>query len=146
MINRINLILQAKNITAKQFAEEIGIQPSGMSHIMGGRNNPSLEFVSKVIRRYPEIDANWLLLGKGEMYMGTKNEESKMKNEVMRSEPTLFSEPDPLPAPEEKAPLPAPEAVKLAMAAEGFDTVVFMGAGDMDGMARAALGGPAVNP
>ena len=68
MINRINLILRAKNITAKQFAEEIGIQPSGMSHIMSGRNNPSLEFVSKVIRRYPEIDANWLLLGKGAMY------------------------------------------------------------------------------
>ena len=39
MINRINLILQAKNITAKQFAEEIGIQPSGMSHILSGRNN-----------------------------------------------------------------------------------------------------------
>lgn len=68
MINRINLILQAKNITAKQFAEEIGIQPSGMSHILGGRNNPSLDFVSKVLRRYPEIDANWLLLGRGQMY------------------------------------------------------------------------------
>lgn len=68
MINRINLILRAKNITARQFAEEIGIQPSGMSHILGGRNNPSLDFVLKVIRRYPEIDANWLLLGKGEMY------------------------------------------------------------------------------
>ena len=77
MINRINLILQAKNITAKQFAEEIGIQPSGMSHILSGRNNPSLEFVSKVIRRYPEIDANWLLMGKGQMYgeLGIKNEE-----------------------------------------------------------------------
>ena len=70
MINRINLILKAKNITARQFAEEIGIQPSGMSHIMSGRNNPSLEFVNKVVRRYPEIDANWLLLGRGEMYMG----------------------------------------------------------------------------
>ena len=69
MINRINLILKAKNITARQFAEEIGIQPSGMSHIMSGRNNPSLEFVNKVVRRYPEIDANWLLLGRGEMYM-----------------------------------------------------------------------------
>ena len=68
MINRINLILQAKNITARQFAEEIGIQPSGMSHILGGRNNPSLDFVAKVLRRYPEIDANWLLLGRGEMY------------------------------------------------------------------------------
>lgn len=68
MINRINLILKAKNITAKQFAEEIGIQQSGLSHILGGRNNPSLDFVTKVIRRYPEIDANWLLLGRGEMY------------------------------------------------------------------------------
>lgn len=68
MINRINLILRAKNITARQFAEEIGIQPSGMSHIMGGRNNPSLDFVTKVIRRYPEIDANWLIMGRGAMY------------------------------------------------------------------------------
>lgn len=60
--------MRAKNITAKQFAEEIGIQPSGMSHILGGRNNPSLEFAMKVLRRYPEIDANWLLLGRGAMY------------------------------------------------------------------------------
>lgn len=89
MINRINLILRAKNITARQFAEEIGIQPSGMSHILGGRNNPSLEFVSKVLRRYPEIDANWLLLGRGEMYSGG----GIMKNEDMSraSEPTLFA-------------------------------------------------------
>jgi transcriptional regulator with XRE-family HTH domain len=123
MINRINLILQAKNITAKQFAEEIGIQPSGMSHILSGRNNPSLEFVSKVIRRYPEIDANWLLMGKGQMYgeLGIKNEEFAplrsqavsplepgrgMRNEESLSEPTLFSaplsEPAPLPEPREE--------------------------------------------
>ena len=68
MVNRINLLLKAKNITARQFAEEIGIQPSGMSHILSGRNNPSLDFVMKVIRRYPEIDINWLMFGKGEMY------------------------------------------------------------------------------
>ena len=99
MINRINLILRAKNITAKQFAEEIGIQPSGMSHILGGRNNPSLDFVTKVVRRYPEIDANWLLLGKGEMYtsgVGTSQP----------SEPTLFAPPEPTPSPVE---LPEPE-------------------------------------
>ena len=94
MINRINLILRAKNITAKQFAEEIGIQPSGMSHILSGRNNPSLEFVSKVIRRYPEIDANWLLLGKGEMYG-----QLGMRDEEPLPEPTLFSAPLPEPAP-----------------------------------------------
>ena len=101
MINRINLILQAKNITAKQFAEEIGIQPSGMSHILSGRNNPSLEFVNKVIRRYPEIDANWLLLGKGQMYgqLGIRNEESVIRNQGFSSEPTLFSIPEAPPSP-----------------------------------------------
>lgn len=68
MVNRINLILKAKNITPRQFADEIGIQPSGMSHIMSGRNNPSLDFVMKVVRRYPEIDIKWLMFGQGEMY------------------------------------------------------------------------------
>lgn len=102
--------MQAKNITAKQFAEEIGIQPSGMSHILSGRNNPSLEFVNKVIRRYPEIDANWLLLGKGQMYgqFGMMNEELGMRNEGFLSEPTLFSVPEAAPSP---APIytPTPE-------------------------------------
>ena len=51
MIDRINLLLKNKNISARQFAEEIGIQPSGMSHILSGRNNPSLDFVMKVMAR-----------------------------------------------------------------------------------------------
>ena len=71
MVDRINLILKVKNITPKQFAEEIGIQPSGMSHIMSGRNRPSLDFVMKVVTRYPEIDIRWLTLGIGEMYVPT---------------------------------------------------------------------------
>lgn len=70
MVNRINLLMQAKNLTARQFAEEIGIQPSGMSHILSGRNNPSLDFVMKVIRRWPEINISWLMFGTGEMYAG----------------------------------------------------------------------------
>jgi len=69
MVDRINLILKAKNITARQFAEEIGIQPSGMSHILSGRNRPSLDFVMKVVTRYPEIDIKWLTLGEGEMFV-----------------------------------------------------------------------------
>ena len=63
-------LLKAKNITARQFAEEIGIQPSGMSHILSGRNNPSLDFVMKVVRRWPEVNISWLMFGKGEMYAG----------------------------------------------------------------------------
>ena len=117
MINRINLILKAKNITARQFAEEIGIQPSGMSHIMSGRNNPSLEFVNKVVRRYPEIDANWLLLGRGEMYMtgsagltpdpspkergGLTPNPSPKERGMGSVEPTLFSMPEAMQGAEE---------------------------------------------
>lgn len=81
MVDRINLILKAKNLTSRQFAEEIGIQPSGMSHILSGRNRPSLDFVMKVINRYPEIDIKWLTLGEGEMYSTTVS--------VPRKEPSL---------------------------------------------------------
>lgn len=88
MINRINLILRAKNITARQFAEEIGIQPSGMSHILGGRNNPSLDFAVKVLKRYPEIDANWLLLGKGAMYGNTADKETFHETSLQTSQET----------------------------------------------------------
>lgn len=78
MIDRINILLKAKNITARQFAEEIGIQPSGMSHILSGRNNPSLEFIMKVMKRWPEININWLMFGKGELYVG--NQESVVED------------------------------------------------------------------
>ncbi len=97
MIDRINLILKAKNVTARQFAEEIGIQPSGMSHILSGRNNPSLDFVMKVIRRYPEIDINWLMFGKGEMYDSQHShpqpEEPVAKSVSPRSEPSVPKDP-----------------------------------------------------
>ena len=99
MINRINLILRAKNITARQFAEEIGIQPSGMSHILGGRNNPSLEFVSKVLRRYPEIDANWMLLGRGEMYRSGVTPTPTAAEPMEPSDPSLFEEEVPMEEP-----------------------------------------------
>lgn len=101
MIDRINLILRAKNITARQFAEEIGIQPSGMSHILGGRNNPSLEFVSKVLRRYPEIDANWLLLGRGGMYSDMPASSLPVGQPAQEQEPQSAPEsaPQPQPAP-----------------------------------------------
>ncbi len=76
MIERINLIMRAKNITASQFADEINIQRSGMSHIMSGRNKPSLDFIMRVLKRYPEIDTDWLLFGKGEMYATAKQAEN----------------------------------------------------------------------
>ena len=66
MVSRILELIRQKNLTPSQFVDEIGTQRSGMSHIISGRNNPSLEFVLKVLKRYPEVKAEWLLNGAGE--------------------------------------------------------------------------------
>jgi transcriptional regulator with XRE-family HTH domain len=67
MNNRIALVIQAKNITPSQLADELGVQRSGVSHIMTNRNKPSLEFIQKLLKKYPDISTNWILFGEGPM-------------------------------------------------------------------------------
>ncbi len=68
MKDRILKFLSSENKTSAQFAEEIGVQPSGVSHILSGRNNPSLDFVIKMLHKYPNLSTEWLLFGKEPMY------------------------------------------------------------------------------
>jgi transcriptional regulator with XRE-family HTH domain len=65
MINRITLLLKHINLNAAQFADKIGVQRSSISHVLSGRNKPSLEFIQKVMTAYPEINSDWLISGKG---------------------------------------------------------------------------------
>lgn len=74
MKERIIQFLKEENKSSAQFAEEIGVQPSGISHIISGRNNPSLEFITKMLERYNYLSTDWLLFGKGEMY-GVKHKQ-----------------------------------------------------------------------
>ena len=61
---RIKNIIQKNELTASGFAEKIGVQRSGISHILSGRNKPSLEFLSKIQTTFKEVEYDWLLLGK----------------------------------------------------------------------------------
>lgn len=70
MKDRIITLIKAMNYTSAQFADEIGVQKSGISHIISGRNNPSLDFVQKILQRFPEINMEWLIMGKGQMIKG----------------------------------------------------------------------------
>lgn len=63
MTDRIKQILEHKKLTASQFSNMIGVQPSSLSHILSGRNKPSLDFIQKILKTFPEIDADWLLFG-----------------------------------------------------------------------------------
>ncbi|HJZ39504.1 MAG TPA: helix-turn-helix transcriptional regulator [Bacteroidales bacterium] len=64
-------LLNHKGYTAARLADEIGVQRSGISHILSGRNQPSYDFIIKILDRFPDIDTEWLLLGKGEMIKHT---------------------------------------------------------------------------
>jgi transcriptional regulator with XRE-family HTH domain len=68
MKDRITLLIKAKNLTAAQFADEIGVQKSSISHIISGRNNASLDFIQKVLVTYPEVNMDWLMFGKGPLF------------------------------------------------------------------------------
>jgi len=85
MKDRILEFLKAENKSSAQFAEEIGVQPSGISHILSGRNNPSLDFVLKMLEKYHFLSTEWLLFGRGSMYkdsrMQTLFEENKYSNQ-----------------------------------------------------------------
>jgi len=64
-IGRLEKILDHYALSASAFADQIGVQRSSISHLLSGRNKPSLEFVLKVIRAFPEVNLYWFLNGKG---------------------------------------------------------------------------------
>jgi len=65
MKDRIAHIIRAKNLTAAEFALRLGIQPSNISHLLSGRNNPSLDFVKKLKETFPEYSLDWVIFGRG---------------------------------------------------------------------------------
>ena len=104
MKDRIAHIIRAKNLTAAEFATQLGIQPSNISHLLSGRNNPSLDFVKKLKETYPEYNLDWIIMGRGPMTVSEPFVEPKsqqnpvaiesgvMENERVTPQPTLFSE------------------------------------------------------
>ncbi len=64
-IERLQKVMHHYQLSAATFAEEINVQRSSISHLLSGRNKPSLDFVLKVLARYETVDLYWLLNGKG---------------------------------------------------------------------------------
>lgn len=79
---RLKILMTRFGLSASALADEIDVQRSSISHLLSGRNKPSLDFVLKVLQKYPEVELYWLLNGKGSFPI--KNDE--------KHTPTLFSE------------------------------------------------------
>ncbi len=65
MVDRIQKIIQLKKLTSSKFADQVGVPRSTISHILSGRNNPSLEFLQKILDTFPDINTEWLVRGEG---------------------------------------------------------------------------------
>jgi transcriptional regulator with XRE-family HTH domain len=114
MKERLLEFLKSENKSSAQLADEIGVQPSGISHILSGRNNPSLDFVLKMLEKYQFLSTDWLLFGKGPMYkdpqmqslfgeenifnsnIDSRDSNENAKNSVNSSNEQVFRESPPL--------------------------------------------------
>lgn len=70
MIDRIRELLSKEQLSPSQFADEINLQRSSLSHVLSGRNKPSLDFVMKIKQRFSDVNLEWLIFGNGNMFLG----------------------------------------------------------------------------
>ena len=86
--------MQKEEMSSVQFAEKIDISPSSLSHILNGRNKPSLEVVMKIHKACSYVSLPWLLYGEGEMETqenGSVSEESSISGVMMLDESPIFA-------------------------------------------------------
>ncbi|MGG5207770.1 helix-turn-helix domain-containing protein [Chryseobacterium sp. MIQD13] len=105
---RISKVIEYSNLSPSEFADEIDVQRSSISHITSGRNKPSLEFIIKIKSRFPEILWDWLVTGEGEM----------LKSEL----PELESAPLEKAEDEKVKPTPLPDLFTMMKDDEDFGT------------------------
>lgn len=67
MEKRLLEILKYYNYSSSTFAEKIGVQRSSISHLLSGRNKPSFDFIARLTEKFPEINIEWFINGKGNM-------------------------------------------------------------------------------
>jgi transcriptional regulator with XRE-family HTH domain len=68
MHKRLSSLIKALGLSAAQFADEIGVQRSSISHVISGRNKPSMDFIEKILQRFPRVNADWLIMGSGSVF------------------------------------------------------------------------------
>jgi DNA-binding XRE family transcriptional regulator len=78
-VKRLEIILDYYSLNASTFADRIGVQRSSMSHLLSGRNKPSLDFVMKIMEVFPDVDIYWILNGKGSF---PKNDQKEIVSKI----------------------------------------------------------------
>lgn len=89
---RLQNIIDFYGESASSFAEKIGVQRSSISHILSGRNKPSLDFILKILSSYPDVELYWLLNGRGSFPAPIKTETERQTKKEVAQNNTRFTE------------------------------------------------------
>jgi transcriptional regulator with XRE-family HTH domain len=89
LIDRIKYIIKLNSLSSASFADKIGVQRSSISHVLSGRNKPSLEFIQKILTAYPKISADWLINGKTNIEQDNLTIKEKSEEETTNPPSTL---------------------------------------------------------
>ena len=89
---RLKEWMNYKGVKSSEFALKIGVNKATISHILSGRNKPSIDFIYKLLLNYPELDANWLVVGKGNMLINNEKNSKKIEKVIVLYEDSSFQE------------------------------------------------------
>lgn len=91
MVQRIQEVIDHYGLTISAFADEIGVQRSSISHLLSGRNKPSLDFVLKLVAAFPDVNLYWLLKGEGSFPPNSPNPDikSELESEPLKNKKNL---------------------------------------------------------
>lgn len=92
MKDRLQQFLEVEQLSPARLADIMGIQRSGLSHILSGRNKPGFDFIQKMLLRFPTLNSEWLITGKGKMYKDLQNRALLEKQTTNQILPTDSSE------------------------------------------------------
>lgn len=100
MKDRIRLIMESERLTPSAFADRLQLGRAVVSHILNGRNNPSLDVVTRILSKMNYINPDWLITGTGNMYKAEPEEKIPTTQQIginnnfrtTQSEPDLFAQ------------------------------------------------------
>lgn len=82
--DRLQMVMKMNNLTNASFADKVGVQRSSISHVMAGRNKPSLDFIQKTLTAFPRVNAQWLITGKQESIDGPAAETNTAQKQASK--------------------------------------------------------------
>ncbi len=86
MNKRLEQFMRSEGLTSAKFAEILSVQPSSISHLLSGRNNPNFDFISKLLMMFPNLNPHWIINGIGEMYLDSNSTQTADKDDKSNSD------------------------------------------------------------